>query len=392
LIYGHFTILFLEKELKANGEEVSACDDLEGFTWVYDNGFLFCPDDMDMVLEAGEEDESVNSGTVKMAPRTEAIAQRWRILNEYEDEDTEFRPAFAFGSHKMNTEDTEGTKRKCKPFMENDNPSSNDLTFRNIDVKDIVWKRPEEIASIVSETNEKPKFVADGISRFDINQGSIGDCWAVSVIANLASTVKHNPEILDQVFDATPSFDEGNHHFTFKFFKNGQWMEVTVDDYLPWNTAKQKLLFVSSTEKLEFWPCLLEKAYSKFRGSYADMVGGWMSWGLRDMTGIEWTEVRTTEDMYYDICDKLTAHGLVLAACFGSNIRSKYNLVHAHAYSITGFGGDVNQGKCLRVRNPWGAGEYSGEEAHVLNKKMDGEFVIKWEEFVKYFPRLTVKE
>ena len=146
---------------------------------------------------------------------------RFRILNEYEDEDTEFRPAFAFGSHKMDTEGSwDETKRKCKPFMENDNPSSNDLTFRNVDVKDIEWKRPEEIASIVSETNENPKFVADGISRFDINQGSIGDCWAVSVIANLASTVKSHPEILDQVFDATQSFDEGNHNFTFKFFKN----------------------------------------------------------------------------------------------------------------------------------------------------------------------------
>ena len=326
-----------------------------------------------------------------MMSRTEAISQRWRILNEYEDEDTEFRPAFAFGSHKMDTDRSwHKTKRKCKPFLENASPSGSELQFRIIDIKDIEWKRPEEIARIVSETNETPKFVASGISRFDINQGTIGDCWAVSVIANLASTVKARPEILDQVFDAKQSFDEGNHQFTFKFFKNGDWTEVTVDDYLPWNTERQKLLFVSSTDKLEFWPCLLEKAYAKFKGSYADLVGGFEYVGLTDMTGIEWKETDTTEDLYHDICDKLTSNGLVLAACLGSNWR--HNLVPGHAYSVTGFGGDVNQGKCLRVRNPWGTGdgEYTGDEAHVLNAKLDGEFVIKWEEFVKYFPILTM--
>ena len=342
-----------------------------------------------MVLEAFEMEDAINSGGVRLAPRCEGIRKRWRILNEYEDEDPDFRPAFALGSHKMDEESSgEQTKRKTKPFMEVENPSTTDLTFKDVDIKDIQWKRPEDIAWIVSETGEPPVFVKGGISRFDINQGTIGNCWAVSTIANLASTIKRHPEIMGQIFDPNQSFDDGNHHFTFRFFKNGAWHDVTIDDYLPWNTAKQKLLFVSSTEKLEFWPCLLEKAYAKFRGSYADMNYGWMSWALNDMTGDDWTEVDTTEDMYHDVCDKIAAHGLVLAACLN---RNTVKLESGHAYSLTGFGGDVNHGKCVRVRNPWGHGEYSGTEANILNTKIDGEFVIEWPEFCKYFQVITVK-
>ena len=113
------------------------------------------------------------------------------------------------------------------------------------------------------------------------------------------------------------------------------------------------------------------------------------------MTGDDWTEVDTTEDMYHDVCDKIAAHGLVLAGCFDNWQFDYYtdtvNLVSGHAYSLTGFGGDVNHGKCVRVRNPWGQGEYSGTEANVLNTQIDGEFVIKWSEFCKYFQRITVK-
>ena len=124
-----------------------------------------------------------------------------------------------------------------------------------------------------------------------------------------------------------------------------------------------------------------------------------MSWALNDMTGDELTEIYTTDDLYYDICEKLSSHGLVLAAIF-TYWAEWVDLVPGHAYSVTGFGGDVTQGKCLRVRNPWGSAyqvgrgksaEYGGSEANILNTKLDGEFVIKWEEFVRYFGKVTVK-
>lgn len=41
----------------------------------------------------------------------------------------------------------------------------------------------------------------------------------------------------------------------------GQWEEVRIDDLLP--TLENRLIYLSSPDKCEFWSPLLEKAYAK---------------------------------------------------------------------------------------------------------------------------------
>jgi len=73
-----------------------------------------------------------------------------------------------------------------------------------------------------------------------------------------------------------------------KFFKNGAFQYIVVDDWIPWTELEgaglNKPTFVSGGEDgLEMWPCILEKAYAKLYGSYSNIEAGMVHLALADM-------------------------------------------------------------------------------------------------------------
>lgn len=69
----------------------------------------------------------------------------------------------------------------------------------------IEWLRPKEIV-------ESPTFFSGGVSRFDVRQGELGDCWLLAAIASLTQ----NLNIFHRVVPEEQNFDKdycGMFHF-----------------------------------------------------------------------------------------------------------------------------------------------------------------------------------
>ncbi|KFM68742.1 Transposable element Tc1 transposase, partial [Stegodyphus mimosarum] len=118
--------------------------------------------------------------------------------------------------------------------------------------------RPVASADELWELTLRPELLVDGVSRHDIVQGVLADCWFLSSCAAVAQ----RPDLMEKVIPSNqPLSGEGYKGIvTFRFWRFGHWITVYIDDLLP--TKKRKLIFSRSSEPREFWVSLLEKAYA----------------------------------------------------------------------------------------------------------------------------------
>ncbi|KAF7648531.1 hypothetical protein LDENG_00155670, partial [Lucifuga dentata] len=122
-------------------------------------------------------------------------------------------------------------------------------------------------------------FFDKGASRFDFGQGNVGNCWFLAAIASLT----FQKDLMVQVVPMEQSFEDYAGIFHFRFWRFGKWVDVVIDDLLP--VFNKQLLSVRSKTGNEFWVPLLEKAYAKVCGSYADMNAGLPSEAFKDFSG-----------------------------------------------------------------------------------------------------------
>lgn len=62
-------------------------------------------------------------------------------------------------------------------------PINESLMFSRRPDRHIEWLRPQEIS-------DDPQFFVEGWSRFDVQQGELGDCWFLAATANLTMEAK----------------------------------------------------------------------------------------------------------------------------------------------------------------------------------------------------------
>lgn len=141
----------------------------------------------------------------------------------------------------------------------------------------IEWKRPNEIV-------QDPKFVVNKIEPNGLYQGKIGNDWFISAL----SCVLSSPDLVEKIIPKDQSFEPERYFgiFHFRFWVNGEWLDVVIDDFLPVNEDKQQLAFCkNNSEPKEMYGALLEKAFAKLNICYEFLNEGEPTYSLVGLTG-----------------------------------------------------------------------------------------------------------
>ena len=257
-----------------------------------------------------------------------------------------------------------------------------------------IWLRPEEIYD-----TKNYEIFHEGASVDDIIQGSLGDCYFLSVIGSLCNNIK----LIEKLFYSLKK--SKNNQYGINFYINGKWKLILIDDYFPArNTSFKKFSFSYSSNK-EIWVPLLEKAWAKINGCYAKIGTGGLPNEVYDLCSEAYNEYiliknKNKEKLWQEIFEGEKKNYLMTAGTTKNtnNFKlEKIGLTPGHAYTVLGIL-EINKEKVIKLRNPWGNFEFSGdwsdysskwtEELKIkyeFNKKNDGTFYMSYNDFLKYF-------
>ncbi|KAG0257497.1 hypothetical protein DFQ27_005073 [Actinomortierella ambigua] len=255
----------------------------------------------------------------------------------------------------------------------------------------------------ITELYPNAKFFVDGVSPDDVQQGSAGDCWILSSLANIANI----PGLLEQL---CVKRDEEIGVYGFIFFRDGDWISTVVDDQFLYcvdeETGKAQLFFAKCENENETWLPLIEKAFAKIHGDYEAIVGGFFALGVEDLTGGVSTLMYTSDildtDQFWEE-EMLQVNKSILMGC-SISYTDMYNadcgLINGHAYSVLE-AVEYEGERLVHIRNPWGAVEWKGdwsddsdkwtpeaiEELNAHNKD-DGKFWMSYKDFLRIWTTL----
>eukprot|EP00762_Andalucia_godoyi_P005561 ANDGO_00515.mRNA.1 Calpain-type cysteine protease DEK1 len=199
----------------------------------------------------------------------------------------------------------------------------------------------------------------NGVDPSDVCQGMLGDCYFLSALAVTAKDGDGQTSQIPALFIIPEGDDtkvrEGTSEipvnscgvFGVRLFKEGRWVGVVVDDYLPVQ-SNGSLAFVRSKTGHEYWCSLLEKAYAKIHGTYQSIDAGKVHDALVDLTGgvgqlislaksDAEVQARIASGELWACLVRYVAQGYLLGASSsqGSDAEAnEYGIVPGHAYSV----------------------------------------------------------
>eukprot|EP01050_Picozoa_sp_SAG11_P011986 SAG11_NODE_1305_length_5246_cov_7.559161_1_plen_1036_part_10 len=211
--------------------------------------------------------------------------------------------------------------------------------------------------------------------------------------------------------------------YAVKFFVNGMWVTVVVDDQFPctWENNYWQPVFVRSAEDTHancrsLWMQILEKAWAKLHGSYESISSGTAEDALNYLTGgftdsmhvkdsseqdewrrlSTWTSASRDEDRRsFCSCtlrEEITSNAALLAKCSGA--------VPGHTFSVVGTMLSREGHKLIQLWDPWGSFVWKGSfcssdpqwttslKAQGGYTEERGVFWMIWADFLQYFEQV----
>lgn len=165
--------------------------------------------------------------------------------------------------------------KKAEPAVTNGTPWV-DPDFPQSDVsigKGILAKMSSEIKwTRLPELYENPVLFDDS-APFDLEQGCLGNCWLVCLLA----AVGEYPSLLkEKIFQTKEISSDGKYKISLFDLASREWETFEVDDSVPCRWGSDPL-FVSSRQCM--WAPLLEKVFAKCAGSYENLDASKYDWG-----------------------------------------------------------------------------------------------------------------
>jgi len=257
-----------------------------------------------------------------------------------------------------------------------------------------------------AEIKEDPDILTE-----DVIQGDLGDCYFLSAISALAEYPQRIKKMLPEL-----SFNR-NGVFQVTVCIHGNLVNIVLDDYFPVvpektdKKGKPLLAFASYNPKTKnVWPMLLEKAWAKANINYENIISGNSAEAFEFLCpapvntfyhdvhhDILYQEILKADRKDYIICTDITVTE-------NTNLQnlSKMGLITNHSYTIIDaeevYGPDGKKIRLLKIRNPWGSNEWTGDWSDdspkwtpelkkllKFEKELDGTFWMDYNDFLKFY-------
>jgi hypothetical protein len=152
---------------------------------------------------------------------------------------------------------------------------------------------------------DNPVFYNEDMFSCRIKQGTAGNSYMINALSLLSC----QPKFINRLLVSSNYAAKGL--YTFKFYKNGKWRYVHIDDFIPCSQSG-KVLFARNHSLNETFAMLTEKAYAKLHGCYEALTFGMIEKVLLELTPaaglttlrIERMLRRTVCNEIWDIMDK----------------------------------------------------------------------------------------